>query len=94
MHYTNQFDPFKLIQVALCPMVNGIIPLNNQRVNDFKDLDPLDGIKFAYDLCAEENLNREMIFYNRYWVLYSAERNRRQIEVLLNTDWRLYNYEK
>jgi len=75
-------------------MVKGIIPLNNQRVNDFKDLAPLDGIKFAYDLCAEENLNREMIFYNRYWVLYSAERNRRQIEVLLNTDWRLYNYEK
>ena len=94
MHYTNQFDPFKLIQVALCPMVNGIIPLNNQRVNDFKNLAPLDGIKIAYDLCAEENLNREMIFYNRYWVLYSAERNRRQIEVLLNTDWRLYNYEK
>ena len=62
MHYTNQFDPSKLIQIALCPMVNGIIPLNNQRVNDFKDLAPLDGTNFAYDLCAEENSNREMIF--------------------------------
>jgi len=50
-------------------MVNGRIPLNNQRVNDFKDLSPLDGIKFAYDLCVEEKLNREMIFYNRYWLL-------------------------
>ena len=50
-------------------MVNGIIPLNNQRVNDFKDLAPLDGINFAYDLCAKENLNREMIFYNRYWLI-------------------------
>ena len=94
MRYTNHFDPSKLIQVALRPMVNGIIPLNNQRVNDFKDLGPLDGIKFAYDLCVEEKLNREMIFYNRYCLLYSAERNRRQIEVPLNTDLRLCNYEK
>jgi len=39
-------------------MVNGIILLNNQRVNDFKDLAPLDGINFAYDLYAEEKLNR------------------------------------
>ena len=50
-------------------MVKGIIPLDNQRVNDFKDLAQLDGINFAYDLCVEENLNREMIFYNRYWLL-------------------------
>jgi hypothetical protein len=50
-------------------MVNGRISLNNQRVNDFKDLAPLDGINFAYNLCAEENLNREMIFYNRYGLL-------------------------
>jgi hypothetical protein len=42
-------------------MLNGIIPLNNQRVNDFKDLTLLDGINFAYNLCAEEKLNREMI---------------------------------
>jgi len=77
MRYTDQFDPSKVIQVALCPMVNGIIPLNNQRVNDFKDLAPLDGINFAYDLCAKENLNREMIFYNRYWLLYSAERHQK-----------------
>ena len=69
MRYTNQFDPFRLIQVDLSMMVNGIIPLNNQRVNDFKGLAQLDGINFAYDLCAEENLNREMIFYNRYWLL-------------------------
>ena len=62
MRYANQFDPSKLIQIALCPMVNGIIPLNNQRVNDFKDLALLDGINFAYNLCAEEKLNREMIF--------------------------------
>jgi hypothetical protein len=94
MRYTNQFDPSRLIQVSLCPMVNGIILLDNQRVNDFKDLAPLDGIKIAYDLCVEENLNREMIFYSRYWLLYSAERHRRQIEVLLNTDWRRSNYEK
>ena len=58
MRYANQFDPSKLIQIALCPMVNGIIPLNNQRVNDFKDLAQLDGINFAYNLCAEENLIR------------------------------------
>ena len=63
MRYTNQFDLSKVIQVASPPMVNGIIPLNNQTVNDFNDLAPLDGIKFAYDLCVEENLNREMIFY-------------------------------
>ena len=60
--YMNQFDLSKLIQIASHPMVNGIIPLNNQTVNDFNDLAPLDGIKFAYDLCVEENLNREMIF--------------------------------
>jgi hypothetical protein len=39
-------------------MVNGIIPLNNQRVNDLKGLEQLDGINFASDLCAEEKLNR------------------------------------
>ena len=63
MGYTNQFDLSKVIQIALRSMVNDIIPLNNQTVNDFKDLAPLDGIKIAYDLCAEENLKREMIFY-------------------------------
>ena len=56
MCYTNQFDLSKVIQVASTPMVNGIIPLNNQTVNDFNDLALLDGIKFAYDLCVEENL--------------------------------------
>ena len=56
MGFTNQFDLSKLIQIALRSMVNDIIPLNNQRVNDFKDLAPLDGIKIAYDLCVEENL--------------------------------------
>ena len=54
IRYMNQFDPSKLIQIALCPVVKGIIPSDNQRVNDFKDLAQLDGIKFAYDLCAEE----------------------------------------
>ena len=68
MGYTNQFDLSKLIQIALRSMVNDIIPLNNQRVNDFKDLASLDGIKIAYDLCVEENLNREMILCNRYWL--------------------------
>ncbi len=58
MRYANQFDQYRLIRVALCPMLKGIIPLNNQRVNDFKDLDQLDGINFAYDLYAEENLIR------------------------------------
>ena len=59
-------------------MVKGIIPLDNQRVNDFKDLAQLDGINFAYDLCVEENLNREMIFYNRYWLIAMRKGNRRQ----------------
>ena len=95
MRYKNQFDPSRLIQVALCTMVNGIIPLNNQRVNDFKDLAQLDGINFAYDLCAEENLNREMIFYNRYWLLpVSVDNIKIYDRGRLNTDWRLYNYEK
>ena len=56
MGFTNQFDLSKLIQIALRSMVNDIIPLNNQRVNDFKDLASLDGIKIAYDVCDEENL--------------------------------------
>ena len=67
-------------------MVNGLIPLDNQRVNDFKDLDLLDGINFAYNLCAEEKLNQEMIFYNRYWLI--------AMSVDYITDLRLYNYEK
>jgi hypothetical protein len=54
-------------------MVKGIIPLNNQRVNDFKDLAPLDGIKIAYDLCTAENLNWGLIFYSPYWLLLSGK---------------------
>ncbi|OPX37304.1 MAG: hypothetical protein B1H12_05190 [Desulfobacteraceae bacterium 4484_190.2] len=75
-------------------MVKGIIPLNNQRVNDFKGLASLVGIKFAYDLCAEENLNQDMIFYSRYWLLYSSEGQQKAIGVLLNVDWRRCSYER
>ena len=78
-----------MIHIASHRTANDSIPSNNQRVNDFKDLAQLDGIKIAYDLIAEENLNREMILCSQYGLSALRKGSRRQFKFLLNIDWRL-----
>ena len=63
-----------MIHIVLRPRANDSIPLNNQRVNDFKDLAQLDGIKIAYDLYAGENFESRDDIVQPLLVICNAER--------------------